>query len=106
MNEIALLGAIIGLSTGILTLLGSLWKVFNLLASLQRRDDALQHDIESLELVCNGLTGRIDHIKRRLTVQISAQNATLHDIEGWMIKNTEYERRSRPDPDPHTTSQD
>lgn len=106
MSEIALLGAIIGLSTGILTLLGGLWKVFSLLASLQRRDDALQNDIESLELVVNGLNGRIEHLKRRFTGQISTQNSTLHDVEGWLIKHTEYERRSRDDAERHTTTTD
>jgi hypothetical protein len=106
MNELATFAAVVGLSTGMFTLLGGLWKVFNLISSLQRRDDALQHEIESLELVVNGLNGRIEHLKGRLTKQINSQSAILRDCEGWLIKHTEYERRSRDDVDSHPNSID
>lgn len=106
MNELAAVAAVVGLSTGILTLLGGLWKVFSLISSLERRDDALQNDIEALELVVNGLNGRIEHLKGRLTKQINSQGAILRDCEGWLIKHTEYERRSRDEVDSHPNSID
>jgi hypothetical protein len=106
MNEIATLAAVIGLSTGLLTLLGGLWKVFNLVSSLQRRDDALQNDIEALELVVNGLNGRLEHLKKRFTDRINSQGVVLRDCEGWLIKHTDYERRSRDEVDSHSNSID
>ena len=106
MNEIAVLAAVVGLSTGLLTLLGGLWKVFTLISSLQRRDDALQSDIDAQELFSNGLKGQLDHKVTRLTNQLAAQGAILRDCEGYLIKHTEYEPRSRDHIGRHTTTQD
>lgn len=106
MSEIAFLGGIVGLAVGLVTLLGGLWKVFSLITSLQRRDDALQNEIDSLELFGNGLKGQLDHKYKRVSLQIASLGAILRDCEGYLIKHTEYEPRSRDDASRHTTSQD
>lgn len=97
---------IVAITTGMLTILGMLIKLANVVNKLQNRDDFLKgelqklqlqqdHQIDKLELLANGLKERGEHIDARLSTQLHTLIATVADIEGFLQKHTEYERRGR-----------
>jgi hypothetical protein len=94
-NELAMLASVLGLATGLISLLGGLWKLFSLVSALQARDRELLYEIEKLALTVNGVRERMEHVNLRISNQIQSYSSTLRDVESWMVKHTEYERRDR-----------
>lgn len=85
----------IGLVALILTSIGSLWKTFSVISSLDKKLLALDYQIDNLSLLINGHRERMEHINTRLGGIQEKQQLTLDDVEGYLQKNTPYERRGR-----------
>lgn len=76
-----------------LTLLASLWKAFNVIGSLEKQLIKLDHQIERVELITNGVRERMEHINTRISSTQREQGRTLDELESYLTKNTSYERR-------------
>lgn len=107
MIDITVILAAIGGLTGLISIFTTYSKLQNVLARLESRDLELKEQIKQLELrseygsdhielLVNGLKERVEHINTRLSNQYKDINSVLSDIEGFLQKKTEYERRSRP----------
>lgn len=99
--------ATLGLLTAAITILTTFSKLQSVLSRLELRDLELREEIkrsqvqsenltDRVELFVNGLKERIEHINTRLSGQNKEIASTVADIEAFLQKNTEYERRSRP----------
>lgn len=93
-----------------LPLATTLWKAFHAIAELKEKvgDTAqdssyqlqiLRAEIEHLRdaqaLAMNGLRELIEHRSSRLTNAAQQTSDRLEEVEGWLAKNTTYERRRR-----------
>ncbi len=76
-----------------LSLLASLWKAFSVIGTLEKQLLKLDHQIDRVELVVNGVRERMEHINTRISSIQREQQATLDDLEAYLHKNTSYERR-------------
>lgn len=98
--------AIVTLTVGTLSILATFGKVQSLLARLEARDLELRDEVKTLRLelehaedrltlTTNGLKERIEHINTRVSGQVKDLSATVRAVEGFLQKNTAYERRER-----------
>lgn len=76
-----------------ITLIGSLWKTFNLVGGIEKQLAGLDHKIEKVELTLNGVRERMEHLGTRLTTTQQAQQRTIDQVEAFLAKNTAYEPR-------------
>ncbi len=86
MEAIALIGGILGIATGFISLLAVLWRVSQSAARVE-------HQIDKLELTVNGIRERMEHINTRLSNEHRELERSLTDVENYLHKNTAYERR-------------
>jgi hypothetical protein len=83
--------ALIGLA---LTSTASLWKAFSIVSSLEKQVLKLEHHIDRVELLSNGVRERMEHINSRLTNTQREQQRAIDEMEGYLTKNTSYEHRA------------
>lgn len=104
MIEIA--AAALGITTAVVSIFTTYSKLQSVLARLESRDLKLQEQMSQMmlkmehqndysTLTFNGLKERIEHVSTRLAVQVKEVNAVLSDVEGYLQKQTSYERRAR-----------
>lgn len=91
-----LVGIAGGLIGGTIAVLTVLWKFAGLVAALRTRDLELENEQEKQLLYLNGVREAHEHFKLRATQDLSQLRDTIQDVEGWLVKHTEYvQRRSR-----------
>lgn len=85
-------------------IVGGLWRVFSVREKLQtqflnlsHRLDLIESNIENLTdkqtLTLNGLREVIEHVRLRSQTEEKQLSNRLLDVEGWLEKNTEFNRR-------------
>lgn len=104
MLEITL--AIFGAITSLITIFTTYSKLQAVLSRLEFRDLELreqmkqidlklEHTKDQIELWCNGNSERIEHINTRLSNQMKELTNAVIDVEAFLQKKTEYEKRNR-----------
>lgn len=97
--------AVLGFISFLIPIVAALWKGFNVIASLRsellqiRHDNAVEnlridHLQQSLDLSINGVLERISHYTTRSRSESEKFDKRLGDLEGFLTKSTEFERRS------------
>ena len=105
-STIATLAGFLGIVISLITIASTVWKASGAISELRRSQERLesalrseiselQHQDEKLELLTNGFKERTEHINVRLTANYNQVAGTLEDVEGWLQKNTAYERRKQ-----------
>lgn len=94
MNTTAVAIAILGIATSLITIISFLWKITNGVANLRTANAATQWKIESQEAVINQVRERVEHLTTRLDVRVEKNSELIEDIQGYLQKETSYERRS------------
>lgn len=106
MEHLAVIGGIIGVVTGFITILSALWRVSIAAADLRTKhellrdliedgDRQLQHELEKLGLTVNGVRERMEHINTRISSQSKDLGRSLADVENFLQKSTAFEKRNR-----------
>ncbi len=94
MDFLAIVGGFVGIVTGAIAILAALYKAFGAVAELKMRINELHNEIEKQGLILNGTKERIEHVGSRLSTAIKDNSRAIVEIEGWLTKHTEFERRS------------
>jgi predicted ABC-type transport system involved in lysophospholipase L1 biosynthesis ATPase subunit len=84
-------GEAIALMSGIFGLVGTLWKVFFIISSLQRQIEKLEAEGDRQELIINGLRERMEHLNTRYSGGSQKMYDRLNHVEAWLDKHTEYQ---------------
>ena len=92
----------------VMALAGALWKIFNFLSgmkdelktdiwkvreSLEKKDQSLESLHDKTVLGVTQLREKIDHNTTRLRDEIKEIKMRLNDVEGFLIKSTDYKER-------------
>ena len=103
----------IGIVTGVITIVTSIWKVQRLINDIEdsvvklryelsKGLNDLEHRVDVATMTANGYKERIDHNSSRhkaeeekLSLRLESTNETIDDIENFIQKTTAYERRHR-----------
>ena len=102
--DTALVGSLIAIATGIVTLISviiratqSLERLRHLIADQQdateRVESDLRHELDKLQLTMNGVRERMEHINTRVSAQLKESGSLLKDMEIFLAKTTQFERR-------------
>lgn len=103
-STLAAVAGFLGIVISLITIASTVWKASSAIAELRRSHErleaalrseisGLQHENEKLLLMTNGYKERTEHLNARLTANYQHVSALLEDVEGWLQKNTAYERR-------------
>lgn len=101
-------GETMAITLGVVTLAGGLWKIFatlngmrdelrfeirNVRESLEKKDLILEALQDKTTLGVTQLREKIDHNTTRLRAELKELTCKFSDIEGFLIKTTEYRAR-------------
>ncbi len=107
-ENLAIVATAIGLG---LTIVGVFWKIFTLYSEIGDKIDRIDHRLELLEQelemrremlggIVNQIKEMVEHVRQRsmvkeaeLSAQLNALENKVAQIEGWLDRNTEYQRR-------------
>lgn len=105
-ESIAIIGGILGILTGLVSLLTIVWRTAQATANIRNRldvisdrlqdgDRSLDHQLETMKLTINGVRERMEHINNRLQNEQKDLRGDIKDVQAYLQKNTEFEIRNR-----------
>lgn len=103
-STIAAVAGILGVVISLITIASTVWKASSAIAELRRMHErleaalraeiaTLQHENDKMILLVNGVREVMEHTKTRLLGDYRQLSDHVEDIEGYLQKNTPYERR-------------